>query len=388
MTSSLNPLSTYFSKLPDPRGHSNAQVHILLEMVTVALCAMLAGCESFADMERFGQDKHAWLKEKLGLRLPGGVPSHDTLGRLFAQLDPHAFGAAMQTWTQALHHATEGAVVAIDGKKLRRSFDKATGQGAIHLVNAWVSGSRLVLGQCKTDKKSNEITAVPCLLSMLDVRGCIVTTDALNTQKSIAAQIREQNADYLLALKGNHALLHQEVVDYFAWCEEQEGGLAKWCDSWTETREWGHGRYEVRRCFVVSATPQDWPRACEQWVDLQSLVMVESLRRSGVGESSHTSVERRFYLSSLPADASQLLEAARAHWGVENNVHWCLDVAFDEDECRVRIENAAENLGILRRLSLNLLTQENSDKRGLKAKRLRAAWNEDYLLRVLLGDKS
>lgn len=388
MTSVLNPLSTYFSKLPDPRGHSNAQVHVLLEMLTIALCAMLAGAESFADMERFGQDKQAWLKKKLGLRLPGGVPSHDTFGRLFAQLDPHAFGAAMQTWTQALHHATKGDIVAIDGKKLRRSFDSATGQGAIHLVNAWVSGSRLVLGQCATDKKSNEITALPTLLSMLDVQGCIVTTDALNTQKSIAAQIIEQKADYLLALKSNHALLHEEVRDYFAWCEAQAGGLPQVSDSHAQTSEWGHGRHEVRRCFALSVTPQDWPRACEQWVGLHTLVMVENSRQTGPGEQSHASVERRFYLSSLSADASVLLEAVRAHWGVENNVHWCLDVAFDEDGCRVRTENAAENLGILRRLCLNLLTQENSDKRGLKAKRLRAGWNNDFLLRVLLRNKS
>ena len=384
----MNPVATYFSKVPDPRVGSNAQVHLLVEILTIAVCAMLSGAESFADMERFGQEKCAWLKSRLGLRLHCGVPSHDTFGRIFAALDAHAFGAAMQTWTQALHQATEGRVVALDGKTVRRSFDSATGKGAIHLVSAWASDCGLVLGQCKVEGKSNEITAVPKLLELLDVRGCIVTADALNTQKSFAAQIIAQKADYVLALKHNHALLHQEVQEYFAWCQEQPDGLSALCEDCVERREWGHGRAELRRCFVVGATEQDWPRACGQWPGLQTLVMVESTRATGVGAQTKTSVERRFFLSSAPPQAELLLCAVRAHWGVENNVHWCLDVAFDEDGCRVRKDNAPENLGTLRRLCLNLLRQEESDKRGLKAKRLRAAWNSDFLLSVLIANKS
>ena len=380
----MNPLSTYFEKVPDPRGQSNAQVHLLLDILTIALCAMLSGAESFVDMESFGREKQAWLKERLGLKLPGGIPCHDTFGRLFARLDPHAFGAAMQTWTQALHHATKGEVIALDGKSVRRSFDSATGKAALHLVNAWASRSRLVLAQCAVDSKSNEITAIPTLLELLDIKGCIVTADALNSQKEIARKIVQRGADYVLALKDNHALLHQEVRDYFNWCQEQPGGLGRLSESQAEQSHWGHGRCELRRCFAIAATEQDWPHALRQWPGLQSLVMVESQRGTGTG----TGVQQRFYLSSLPCEAASLLEAVRAHWGVENNVHWCLDVAFDEDGCRVRKDHAAQNLAVLRRLCLNLLRQETSDKRGLKARRLRAGWSHDYLLRVLCAAKS
>lgn len=382
----MNPLSTYFEKVPDPRGQSNAQVHLLLDILTIALCAMLSGAETFVEMESFGREKQAWLKERLGLKLPGGIPCHDTFGRLFARLDPHAFGAAMQTWTQALHHATRGQVIALDGKSVRRSFDTATGKGALHLVNAWASDSRLVLAQCAVDSKSNEITAIPTLLELLDIKGCIVTADALNSQKEIARQIVQRGADYVLALKDNHALLHQEVRDYFNWCQEQPGGLVRLSESQAEQSHWGHGRYEVRRCFAIAATEQDWPHARRQWPGLKSLVLVESQRGTGTGTGQ--GVQQRFYLSSLPCEAPPLLEAVRSHWGVENNVHWCLDVAFDEDGCRVRKDHAAQNLAVLRRLCLNLLRQETSDKRGLKARRLRAGWSNDYLLRVLCTAKS
>lgn len=382
----MNPLPDYFSQLPDPRGHSNAQRHLLPDILCIALCAMLSGAETFVDMERFGREKQTWLRERLGLKLPGGVPCHDTFGRLFARLDPTAFGAAMQAWTQALHQATDGQVIAIDGKSVRRSFDVATGKAALHLVNAWASASRLVLGQCAVTDKSNEITAVPTLLEMLDVRGCIVTTDALNSQKEIAQQIITQEGHYVLALKDNHALLFREVRDYFNWCQGQPGGLVRLGDSHAEQINWGHGRHEVRRCFALAATPQEWPQALRQWPGLQSLVLVESYRRATTQVSA--TVQQRFYLSSLPCEAQALLDAVRAHWGVENQVHWCLDVAFNEDGCRVRKEHAAQNLAILRRLALNLLRQESSDKHGLKARRLRAAWNSDYLLRVLCSSTS
>lgn len=378
----MNPLVSYFTHVPDPRGQSNAQVHLLIEILTIALCAMLSGAETFADMERFGYEKSSWLRERLGLKLPGGIPSHDTFGRLFAHLDPHAFGAAMQTWTQALHHATQGQVMALDGKCVRRSFDKAADKGPLHLVNAWASGSRLVLGQVAVDSKSNEITAIPTLLEMLEIKGCIVTCDALNSQKEIARQIVEQGGDYVLALKNNHPLLHQEVRDYFEWCQNQPGGLRRLADSAAHSREWGHGRQEVRRCFAIAATTQDWPQALSQWPGLRSFILVESERQS---QSAPASTYQRFYVSSLPCEAQSLLEAVRAHWGVENNVHWCLDVAFDEDGCRVRKDHAAQNLAVLRRLSLNLLRQQTGDKYGLKARRLRAAWNSDYLLSLLCG---
>lgn len=389
----MNLVSTYFAKVPDPRGASNAQIHLLLEMLTIALCAVLSGAETFADMERFGLEKHQWLRERLGLRLPGGIPSHDTFGRLFAQIAPHAFGAAMQTWTQALHHATNGQIVALDGKAVRRSFDTASGKNALHLVNAWASESRLVLGQVAVDTKSNEIKAIPKLLELLDIRGCIVTCDALNTQKEIARQIVEQGGDYLLSLKDNHRLLHEEVRDYFAWCRKHPRENATLQINSAQTSTWQHGRHEERRCFVIAASPEDWAEAREQWHGLQSFVLVERERQildpaaSGSASKTRVEVEKHFYLSSLPCDAPKQLEAARAHWGVENNVHWCLDVAFGEDDCRVRVENAAENFAILRRLALNLLRQDNTCKAGLKARRLRTAWNSDYLLKILWGPK-
>jgi predicted transposase YbfD/YdcC len=382
----MNDLPSYFGEIPDPRGASNAKRHLLMEILMVALCAVLAGAETFVDMESFGLEKQKWLRERLGLKLKEGIPSHDTFGRLFAALCPEAFSQAMQKWTQALYDHTQGEVIALDGKTLRRSFDSATGKAALHVVNAWANNARLMLGQARVEGKSNEIRAVPTLLAMLDVRGCIVTCDALNTQKGLARQIIEQGGDYVLALKDNHALLCEEVRDYFAWGQSQPGGLVKLCDSHAFSKGWEHGRHEVRRCFVVKACERDWPRARQQWPGLQSLVMLETQRRTGTGTG--TNVERRFYLSSLPADAVPLLAAVRAHWGVENSGHWCLDVAFDEDQCRVRKDNAPFNRAVLNRLALNLLRKEPTGKNGLKARRLRAALSDNYRLQLLCCRKS
>lgn len=207
---------------------------------------------------------------------------------------------------------------------MRRSLDTATEKAALHLVNAWATSSRLVLGQCTVDQKSNEIKAIPTLLEMLEIKGCVITADALNSQKEIARQIVQQGADYVLALKDNHALLHQEVRDYFHWCQSQPGGLHRLSDSHTQQTNWGHGRYEMRRCFALAATEQDWPKALRQWPGLKSLVLVESHRRTGTHSS--VSMQQRFYLSSLPCAAIGLLEAVRSHWEVENKVHWCLGV--------------------------------------------------------------
>ena len=386
----MNLLSTYFADIPDPRSHSNALRHNLLDLLTMALCAMLSGAETFVDFERFGQAKQSWLQDKLGLALPHGIPSHDTFARLFARLDAQAFGRCMQAWTQQLGELTQGQVIAIDGKCLRRSFDSATGKAALHLVSAWATENRLVLAQTAVLDKSNEIKAVPTLLEMLDLRGCIVTTDALNSQKSIATQIIEQEGDYVLALKDNHALLHEEVRDFFAWCRTQPGGLSRLTQGTAQTQECGHGRHEVRRCWCLDATNGDWPDALKQWPGLHSLVLVESQRAVSVMEPgtspawSRPRQEERYYLSSLPCHAPALLQAVRAHWGIENSLHWVLDVAFEEDCCRVRKDDAPHNLATLRQLALNLLRQ-TQDKNGIKARRLRAAWDNSYLLRVLCG---
>ena len=378
----MNPLPSYFTAVPDPRGQSNAQRHLLLDILMIALCAVLSGAETFVEMEDFGRAKHGWLAQRLGLTLPHGIPSHDTFGRVFARLDPHAFGAAMQTWTQALHQETRGQVVALDGKTVRRSFDTATGKAALHVVSAWATRSQLVLAQQAVDGKSNEITAVPKLLELLDIKGCIVTADALNSHKEIARAIVKRGADYVLALKDNHALLHREVRDFCHWCQGQPGGLQALADDFVEDKNWGHGRAEVRRCYALAATPQDWPAALRQWPQLKSIVAVQSSRSANANASANT-VQWRFYLSSLPADAKLLLDAVRSHWQVENNVHWCLDVAFDEDRSRARKDHSAQNLAVLRRLALNLLRQDKSAKSGLKARRLRAGWNSDYLIRIL-----
>ncbi len=356
----MNDLPMYFSEIADPRGVSNAQRHLLLDILMVALCAVLSGAQTFVEMEEFGFEKHKWLRERLGLKLRNGIPSHDTFGRVFAALCPAAFSQAIQQWTQALYEHTKGGVIAIDGKTLRRSFDTATGKAALHVVNAWANDARLMLAQCPVEGKSNEIKAVPTLLAMLDVRGCIVTCDALNTQKGLARQIIEQGGDYVLALKENHALLCEEVRDYFAWCQKQPGGLVKMCDGQALQSGWEHGRHEVRRAFVVAATETDWPRAREQWPGLQSLVLLETQRRQSTNAHVDTHMEQRFYLSSLAPDAAMLLGAVRSHWGVENSGHWCLDVVFNEDACRVRKDNAPFNCAVLNRLALNLLSTRHT----------------------------
>lgn len=382
----------YFADLPDPRCNNGQLRHELVDILAIALCAVLCGAEGFVEIEEFGHAKQHWLQERVGLSLPHGIPSHDTFGRLFARLQPQAFEECFRRWTQALQTLTEGQVIALDGKSLRRSFDTATNQRALHLVSAWASENRLVLAQQAVDGKSNEITALPALLERLDIRDCVVTTDALNTQKSVAAQVKEQGGDYVLALKGNHGLLYEEVTEFFDWMSRRPGGLARLCPDSAQTQEWQHGRHEVRRCFCLPATEQDWPQAKRQWPGLQSLVCVETQRRVLVFDPQvpHTAqvpapCERRFYLSSLPCEAPRLLAAVRSHWGIENSVHWVLDVSFDEDGSRIRKDHAARNMATLRRLALNLLRQDVQHKRGIKTRRHRAAWDNDYLLHLLCG---
>jgi len=380
-----------FEHLPDPRTPNHAFKHHLVDVLCIALCAMLSGAESFVDMEDYGQAKEDWLRRRLGLELPHGIPSHDTFNRLFSRLDPAAFEACFVTWTQQLHQATEGEILAIDGKSVRRSFDTATGQGALHLVSVWAAQARLVLAQQAVEQKSNEMTAVPLLLEMLDLQGCVVTADALNSQKNIAAKVQQGGGDYVLALKENHRHLFEDVRDYFAWCQGQPGGLARLCDDNALTSNWGHGRHEVRRCFCLKTTLEEWPQALQQWPGLQTVVMIERARRvlppEGVpaGATLVPTVTRHYYLSSLAPQAPRLLHAIRAHWGIENSLHWVLDVAFDEDDCRVRTDHAPHNLATLRKLTLNLLRQDSQAKCGIKARRKLAGWDDDYLLRILAG---
>ena len=365
-----------FAKLNDPRD-DRAKRHNLMDVVVIAICAVLCGADSWVDVELFGKSKKDWLRRFL--ELPNGIPSHDTFGRVFARLDGTQFQECFMDWVSAVSEVTRGQVVAIDGKTLRRSHNRFIGKSAIHMVSAWASSNRLVLGQTKVDERSNEITAIPQLLSVLDVSGCIVTIDAMGCQKEIAATIIDQGADYVLALKENQPQLHRDVKEAFA--DALRTGFADLDHDFCETVNKGHGRIEMRRCWSVSDPDHiDYLNDRQEWTELTSVAMVESARCDGAGR---TSTEVRYYLSNLPNRADRILSAVRGHWGIENSVHWVLDIAFREDDCRVRTGNAAENFSTLRRMALNMLKRESMSKGGIAAKRKRAGWDEDYLLTVL-----
>jgi len=370
-----SPLPDHFADLPDPRT-GPATRHRLLDIVTIAVCAVICGADTWVAVEQFGQRKQAFLARFLAL--PHGIPSHDTFGRVFAALDPAAFEARFLAWVQDTVRLTAGQVVAIDGKTARRSHDRRTGTGPLHLVSAWAAANHVVLGQLAVDEKSNEITAIPALMEALALTGCIVTVDAIGCQTAIARAIRARDADYVLALKGNHPRLCAEVADLFADAlgthgREYRVGVA-------ETLETGHGRIERRRCWTI-ADPAviAWLDPTGAWPALRTIAMVEGERR--VGDAVTT--ERRCYLSSLDGDATRLLAAVRGHWAIENQLHWVLDVAFREDASRVRAGHAAENLAVLRHLALNLLRRERTARVGTATKRLMAGWDDAYLLTIL-----
>ena len=366
------PLIEHFRDLVDPRLEERCD-HLLIDIIFIAVCAVICGADGFTDMEEFGIAKEAWLRQFL--ELPNGIPSHDTFNRVLQRLKPEEFHRCFLNWVQAVAQATDGQVVAIDGKRLRRSHNRRDDCAAIELVSAWAQHNRLTLGQVKVAEASNEITAVPKLLRLLCLRGCIVTVDALNCQKEIAAAIRQQEADYVLALKANHEQLYADVEAFFQAVREQRT-LNFEVDYHREV-DGEHGRIETRRYWQVNLPGH--LRGVEQWHDLRSVAMVEAQREV----NGKVSCERRYYLSSLSVAGQRIAGAIRGHWGIENSCHWILDVVFREDESRVRIGNAAENLGLLRRTALSLLGQEKTVKRGIKTKRLKAALDDSYLLKIL-----
>ena len=375
MASDTASLTEHFGSLVDPRIDRTKR-HNLMDIVTIALCGVIAGADSWVDVEAFGRRKADWLRKMLNL--PNGIPSHDTFGRVFAKLDAQQFERCFTEWVLAVREVLQGDVVAIDGKRVRRSHDRYIGKDAIHMVSAWASASGVALGQTRVDGRSNEITAIPRLLEMLQVEGCIVTIDAMGCQKEVASKILEERADYVLAVKRNQGRLHEDVHDTFDLA--RKSGFNSLDHDYHETVNAGHGRVETRRCWAVSDL--DHIRYVDgdgQWPGLNTLVMVEGERLVG----GKTTVESRYYISSLPNDASALLNAVRSHWSIENQLHWSLDVTFNEDGSRVRSGNGAENFSVLRRMALNLLKAEKSTKRSLAGKRKDAAWDNEYLLKVL-----
>ena len=377
MSEAVGSIVEHFGQVVDPRVERTKR-HQLLDIITIAICAVIGGADDWVEVEQFGNDKLDWFRTFL--RLPHGIPSHDTFGDLFARIDPAEFERGFLSWVQTIAQLLPGEVIAVDGKQVRRSHDRTQGRSAIHMVSAWASRHRLVLGQVKVDEKSNEITAIPVLLQSLVLQGCIVTIDAMGCQSTIAETIVAQQADYVLALKGNQGHLRDDVSDLFTTARADK--FKDVPHDYVKTTDKDHGRIETRRCWTISDPIElAYLRDLKDWPNLQSVMMLEATRR--VGPS--TTTEIRYYISSLKPTAQQALDIVRAHWGIENQLHWVLDVAFREDDCRVHKGHGPQNFALLRHLALNLLKRETSAKVGVKTKRHKAGWSTDYLRKVLTG---
>jgi predicted transposase YbfD/YdcC len=382
-------ISEHFATVTDPRAERGRE-HRLLDILTITLCAVICGADDWVAVATYGETKEAWLRTFLAL--PNGIPSHDTFGRVFRLLDPDELRRCFLDWVRAVvGESAVGAepgslgqqIVAIDGKTLRRSHDRRAGKGPLHLVSAWATEAGLVLGQIATAEKSNEITAIPALLRLLALEGATVTIDAMGCQTAIARQIIEQGADYVLALKDNHEHLHDRVRLAFLDVAPAAGTTLHLADVVPHTTvEKGHGRIERRRCRAIGDPDYlAYVDPDHAWPNLRSVVCIESTRRIG----DAVSTEIRHYLSSLPADAARLNHVVRSHWGVENRLHWVLDLAFQEDSSRVHADYAPENLAIIRHIALNLLRGDPTRRVGLKNSRFKAALSDTYLRSVLLG---
>lgn len=371
------PLIECFEDLPDPRM-DRSKKHKLVDILVIGLCSQLVGGSGFSDMETFGKIREDWLRTFL--ELPEGIPSHDTFNRCFAAIDPYQFLDCFVAWVQGICPSLKGETVAIDGKALRRALNE--GESIPYIVSAWASDNGLALGQVKVKDKSNEITAIPELLQALQLKGCIVTIDAMGCQKKIAENIIDKHADYVLALKGNHETVHDEVREFFADavppCATQcANTVLEGTMDFHQTIEKNHGRVETRRYWQSSDL--GWFQDKPLWKGLKTIAMVESIR-SVKGKNS---IERRFFLSSLPLDARTLAQSVRGHWGVENALHWCLDVTFKEDDSRARTMNAAQNVATLRRIALNIVKKTPREKTSQRQKLMVAALDPEFLKKLL-----
>src|SRR6476660_4716284 len=365
----------HFAVLTDPRcPFAPNSRHLLMDILVIAVCAVISGAEGWEDIEEYGKANTAWLGDLLDL--PHGIPGHDTFRRVLSQLDPEELTQCFIAWTQALSEASGGDIISLDGKTLRHSFDRATATAAIHMVSAWASANRLVLGQLKVEEKSNEITAIPTLLRLLDLTGAVVTIDAMGCQKEIAKTITEQGAEYVLALKDNHPTLSAAVTLFLN--DARDTGFTDIAHAYHETVDGDHGRLETRRYWITSEIA--WLGAKASWANLHSVGMVEARRE--VGDT--VQVETRYFLTSLPAQGVRFAQAVRGHWGIENSLHWVLDVSFDEDHSRMRTDHSAENMALLRRLALSLLKRHTS-KGSVRGKRKQSGWNDKVLVEVLSG---
>ncbi|MBD2255847.1 ISAs1 family transposase [Nostoc parmelioides] len=356
-------IADHFAVMSDPRIDRTKR-HKLIDMLIIALCAVICGAESWVAIELYGCTKYEWLKTFL--ELPNGIPSHDTFARVFARLNPQQFQECFLSWMRSIQKVTSGEIVAIEGKTLCGSNDKASGQSAIEIVSAWATTNRLVLGQVKVDSNSNEITAIPELLKVLELSGCIVTIDAIGCQKNIVKLIAQKDADYVITLKKNQGNLYDEVETLIE--EGRRTGFQGLKHSTYKTEEFGHGRHEIRHYLMLSNI-QEKLDPDSAWEKLNSIGMVESVREI----DGKTTVETRYFISSLEDNAQKFANSIRSHWGIENSLHWILDVALNEDDCRIRKDNAPQNFAVLRHIAVNLLGKEKRVKVGVKNKQFLAA---------------
>ncbi len=368
----MTSIMEHFKTLPDPRI-DRKKLHKLQDIIFITIAAAICGCNDWDDIEEYGELNYEWLKTVL--ELPNGIPSHDTFNRVFSLLDPQALQQCFIGWIQSVAQISEGRLISIDGKRLCNSGEGGS-KAIIHMVSAWSNANNMVLGQQKVNDKSNEITAIPALLEVLDVKGCTVTIDAMGCQQNIASLIIEKEADYVLAVKGNQGHLHDDIQEAF----EQEKALVS--DTQINT---GHGRIEKRTCSIITNT--DWICKKDKWEGLQTLIRIQSERTQKATGATET--QTRYYIASRKADAAFFNSAVREHWGIENKLHWILDVAFGEDSSNKRAGNAAENFSFINKIALNLL-QNYDDRRGakkisMKTKRKKCGWSNDYLLTILNG---